>query len=98
MTSPTAVEIRATSRSRSAADHSGSIRAYYPFWDAQYRPYLRMAVEALPLEQFDFKPRPEVFTAREMIVHIAEAERWWTHHIVEGEPYEDWVVPHEDKA
>jgi hypothetical protein len=68
-------EIRAASRKISAADHSGTIRSFYPYWDPQYRPYLLMAVEALPREHFDFKPRAEMLTAHQTIVHIAEAER-----------------------
>ena len=77
---------------------AGTIKAQYPFWDAQYRPYLLAAVDQLPVERFDYKPRPEMMTAQQVILHIAEAERWWIHHIVEGEAYEDWVVEHEDPA
>ena len=82
-------------RSLSAADHPGKIRAYYPFWDTQYRPFLLQAVAAVPAERFDFKPRPEMFTAHQIVVHIAECERGFIH-IVEGGPYEKWVVEHED--
>lgn len=91
-------EIRAASRKISAADHPGTIRSFYPYWDAQYRPYLLMAVEALPREHFGFKPRPEMLTAHQTIVHIAEAERAWMHSVVEGGPDELWVVEHEDLA
>jgi len=65
-------------------DYTGTIRSYYPYWDAQYRPYLLMAVDALPADRFDFKPRPEMLTAHQVIVHIAETERWWIHVVVEG--------------
>ena len=91
-------EIRAASRKLSAADHSGTIRSFYPFWDAQYRPYLLMAVASLPPEHFGFKPRPDMLTAHQTIVHIAEAERAWLHFVVEGGPEELWVVEHEDPA
>jgi len=91
-------EIRAASRKISAADHSGTIRSFYPYWDAQYRPYLLMAVEALPREHFDFKPRADMLTAHQTIVHIAEAERAWMHSVVEGGHDELWVVEHEDPA
>jgi uncharacterized damage-inducible protein DinB len=91
-------EIRAASRRISAADHPGTIRAFYPYWDAQYRPLLLMAVEALPREHFDFKPRAEMLTAHQTIVHIAEAERVWMEAIVGGRPEELWVVEHEDPA
>ena len=84
-------DIRAASRKLSAADHAGTIRSFYPFWDAQYRPYLLMAVDALPREHFDFKPRPEMLTAHQTIVHIAEAERAWICSVVEGHPDEEWV-------
>jgi uncharacterized damage-inducible protein DinB len=57
-----------------------------------------MAVEALPSDRFDFKPRPEMLTAHQLIVHIAEAERGWLHNVVEGGKYEEWVVEHEDPA
>jgi uncharacterized damage-inducible protein DinB len=30
-------------------------------------------------------------TARQVILHIAESERYWIHHIVEGEPFEDFI-------
>jgi uncharacterized damage-inducible protein DinB len=78
---------------RSQQDFAGTIKAYYPYWDSQYRLYLLDAVDRLPAAQFDYKPRPEMLTARQVVLHIAEAERWWIHHVVDGEPYEDWVVP-----
>ncbi|HYM82449.1 MAG TPA: DinB family protein [Candidatus Limnocylindria bacterium] len=98
MSTTTAVDIRAASRKLSAADFAGTIRSYYPYWDVQYRPYLIMAVEAFPADRLDFKPRPELLTARQMILHIAECERGWIYNVVEGGPYEDWVVEHEDPA
>ena len=82
-------------------DYPGTIRSCYPYWDTQYRPYLLMAVEALPPERFDFKPRPDMLTAHQTILHIAEAERGWIHSVVEGGPgeeWEEWVVEHEDPA
>ena len=82
----------------SAGDYKGTIQSYFPFWDSYFRPYLLDAVDLLPTAHFDFKPRPEMLTASQVILHIAEAERWWIHHIVEQEPYEDWVIPHEDRA
>lgn len=94
MTTMTADEIRFASRTRSAADHAGTIRSYYPFWDTRYRPFLIQAIEAIPADQFDFKPRPELLTAHQIIVHIPEAERAWIHHIVEGGTEEEWVSPH----
>ena len=90
--------LRDAGRYRSAADHPGSIHAFYPFWDEQYRPFLVAAVEGFPDEHLHFKPRPELLTAHQMILHIAEAERGWVHNVVEGAPYEDWIVPHEDPA
>ncbi len=84
-------DIRAASRKLSATDFTGTIRSFYPFWDAQYRPYLLMAVDALPSEHFDYKPSPPMLTAHQIIVHIAEAERAWIRSIVEGEPDEEWV-------
>jgi uncharacterized damage-inducible protein DinB len=89
-------DIRAASRKLSAEDFSGTIRSFYPYWDAQYRPYLLMAVDALPREHFDFKPRPEMLTAHQTIVHIAEAERAWIYATVEGHPDEEWVSEHAD--
>jgi len=91
-------EIRAASRKTSAADHPGTIRSFYPYWDAQYRPYLLMAVEALPRQHFDFKPRADMLTAHQTIVHIAEAERGWMHAVVDGGPDEEWVSEHPDPA
>ena len=84
-------DIRAASRKLSAGDYPGTIRSFYPYWDAQYRPYLLMAVDALPREHFDFKPRAEMLTAHQAIVHIAEAERAWIHFVVDGNPEEEWV-------
>jgi len=98
MPTTTAAQIREASRKLSAADYAGTIRSFYPFWDAQYRPFLIRAVEALPVERFHFKPLPEMFTAHQVIVHIAECERGWIHNIVEGGTYEEWVVPHPDPA
>ena len=60
MSTMTTAELREASRKRSAADPPGSIRSFYPYWDAQYRPCLLKAVEALPRDRFDFKPRPEM--------------------------------------
>lgn len=98
MPTPTLTEIRAAGRRASARDHPDTIRAFYPFWDAQYRPLLLKSVEALPAEHFDFKPRPEMLTAHQIVLHVAEAERAWIHHVAEGGPYEEWVVPHSDPA
>jgi uncharacterized damage-inducible protein DinB len=96
MTTTAEAKLREASRKLSAPDFAGTIRSFYPYWDAQYRPYLIRAVEALPSDRFDWKPQPEMFTARDMIVHIAEAERGWIHTIVDGGTDEEWVVPHED--
>ena len=98
MSGTTAAELRDAGRAQSAADFPGTIRSYYPFWDAQYRPFLLQAVESLPVERFDWKPRPEMLTARQTILHIAETERWWIDHIVEGKGYEDYVLAHRDPA
>ncbi len=79
-----------------AASYEGTIKSFYPYWDAQYRPYLLDAVRMLPPEHFDWKPRPEMLTAQQIILHIAEAERWWIRHIVDGEAdYVDYVVADE---
>jgi uncharacterized damage-inducible protein DinB len=91
MTNLSPDDIRAASRKLSAADHAGTIRSFYPYWDAQYRPYLLMAVHALPRQHFDFKPRAEMLTAHQTIVHIAEAERAWIHAVVDGNQDEEWV-------
>jgi uncharacterized damage-inducible protein DinB len=96
--SPTILELREAARLRSAADHEGTIGAFYPFWDAQYRPYLLLALDRLPVERFDFKPRPELMTAHQMVLHIAEAERGWMNHVVGGGPDEEWVTPHQDPS
>ncbi|MGH7724302.1 MAG: DinB family protein [Candidatus Eiseniibacteriota bacterium] len=96
MATSIAVRIRDTARGLSAASAAGTVRSYFPLWDAQYRPFLRLAVEALPVDRFDFKPRPAMLTAQQLLVHIAESERGWIHHVLEGGPYEEWVVPHAD--
>ena len=98
MTTARTAELRDAGRALSAADHPGTIRAFYPFWDTRYRPFLVRSVEALPAERFDFKPRPEMLTAHQVILHIAEAERAWIHHVVEGGREEEWVSPHPDPA
>lgn len=94
-----ALALRAAARKLSATDFQGTVRAYYPYWDTQYRPMLLQAVEALPASQFQFKPHPALLTAHQTILHIAEAERAWMHCIVNraGE-VEEWVVPHEDPS
>ncbi len=98
MSQMTTVELREASRKLSAAAYPGVIRSYYPYWDAQYRPYLLMAVDALPRDRFEFKPRPEMLTAHQTIVHIAEAEHAWIQNIVNGGTYEEWIVEHADPA
>jgi uncharacterized damage-inducible protein DinB len=95
---PTLLERRAAARALSAADHAGVIRAHYPYWDVQYRPYLLAAVDAFPAEALDYKPKPEMMTAREIMVHIAEAEAGWIDHAVDGGPYVEWIVPADDPA
>ena len=82
----------------SAGAHPGTVKSHFPFWDSYFRPYLLDAVDLLPAAHFDFKPRPEMLTARQVILHIAEAERFWIHHVVEKEPFEDFVVRHDDPA
>ena len=96
MPTMTTAELREASRKLSAVDYPGTIRAFYPYWDAQYRPYLLMAVDALPADRFDYKPRPDMLTAHQVILHIAEAERAWMHNVMEGGTYEEWVAEHED--
>ena len=98
MTGTTAAQLRDAGRNLSAANYPGTIRSFFPFWDAKYRPFLLQAVEALPADRFEFKPRPDMLTAQQVILHIAEAERGWIHNVVEGGPYEEWVVPHQDPA
>jgi len=98
MTPKSPAEIRTDARKRSAADPPGTIGSFYPFWDTMYRPFLIQAVLALPAERFDFKPHPEMFTAHQVILHIAECERGWIYNTVEGGPYEEWIVPHRDPA
>lgn len=98
MSRATADEIRNSTRSLSAADFAGTIQAHYPFWDARYRPFLLLALDAFPAERFDWKPRPEMLTASQTFLHIAEAERSWIHHILDGGAEEDWLVPHADSA
>ncbi len=98
---PNMLELRVAARARTAADFPGTIRAYYPYWDAQYRPYLLEAVNAFPAEQLDYKPKSEMLTARQVILHIAEAETSWIDVIVEGAPddaWKDWVVQADDPA
>jgi len=91
--------LRAAARSRSAGDYAGTIRAYYPYWDAQYRPYLIEAVKRFPVEQLDYKPQPDMLTSRQTILHIAEAERSWIHAAIDGHPEdEDWVSQADDPA
>jgi uncharacterized damage-inducible protein DinB len=94
-------EVREASRKVSAADYVGTIRSFYPYWDALYRPYLLLALDALPQERFDFKPRPEMLTAQQIIVHIAENEWGFVDNIVDGgmnRKWEHWVVEHEDPS
>jgi len=72
--SAVAPSTRELARLDSAGKHAGLIKAHYPFWDSYFRPALLTAVERLPTDHFDFKPRPEMMTARQHILHIAEAE------------------------
>jgi uncharacterized damage-inducible protein DinB len=95
---PTLSEIRAAARRRSADDYGGTIRAFYPYWDLQYRPYLLEAVGRFPAAQLDYKPRPEMMTARQVILHIAETEHGWVHAAIDGHREEEWVVAAADPA
>jgi uncharacterized damage-inducible protein DinB len=85
-------------RRRSGAGHAGTIRAYFPWWDTQVRAGLVRLIEAFPERDFDFKPRPELLTARELVVHIAEAEFAWVHCVIDGGTDEEWVAPRDDPA
>jgi len=78
-----------------SSDHAGTVKAGFPFWDSKIRPYLLDAIDLLPAAHFDYKPQPDMLTARQVILHIAETERYWVHHIVEGEPFEDFIVREE---
>jgi len=101
MTTTNTAEIREASRKLSAADYAGTIRSFYPYWDAQYRPYLLLALDALPPERFDFKPRPEMLTAHQITLHIAENEWGFVHNIVDtgmATAWEHWIVEHEDPS
>ena len=93
MPSPTHAEIRARCRAVSAEDFAGTVRSVFPDWDLGHRPFLLPTIEAFPAADLDSKPTPASLTAREMLVHIAEAEYAWIAHIVDGAPYEEWVVP-----
>ena len=91
-------EIRAAARGRSAGDFAGTIRAHYPYWDLQYRPYLLEAVDRFPPAQLDYKPLPELMTVRQIILHIAETEHGWIHAALDGGREEEWIVPAADPA
>jgi len=92
MTAPTFDPI--AERRRSGAEHAGTIRAYFPWWDTQVRPGLIRVIEAFPERDLDFKPRPELLTARETVVHIAEAEHSWVDGVLgQGADNEEWVSP-----
>jgi uncharacterized damage-inducible protein DinB len=83
---------------KSGAEFKGTVKEFFPFWDSYFRPYLLDAIDLLPAAHFDYKPRPEMLTAQQVVLHIAEVEHWWVHHIIEKEPYQDFVVGHEDPA
>lgn len=85
-------------RRRSGIEHAGTIRAYFPWWDTQVRPGLLRLVAAAAERDLDFKPRPELMTVRELVVHIAETERAWVHCTIDGATDEEWVVPIDDPA
>jgi len=89
------LDLRIAARANCPHEHAGIIRSYYPFWDAQYRPYLLAAVDALPGEHFDFKPRPDMLTARQIVVHLAEAEVAWNRILDHGPEVDspEWVAP-----
>jgi uncharacterized damage-inducible protein DinB len=89
---------RAIAVRHSAADFPGTIRSFYPFWDTQYRPYLVEAVRLLPAEHFDWKPQPGMFSARQIVLHIAEVESYWIDHLAGGAPYTDFVVDREGQV
>lgn len=90
--SAVAPSTRDLARLDSAGKHAGIIKAHYPFWDTYHRPGLLAALDALPTEHFDYKPRPEMMTARQQLLHIAEAELRWVSHIVDGEPPVDYTL------
>jgi uncharacterized damage-inducible protein DinB len=92
------IPVRRKAQRLSAKNAEGTVRAFYPYWDSQYRPYLIEAIRRLPIENFDYKPRPEMLTSQQIIVHIAEAERGWIDNIVNGGPYEEMVVPADDPS
>ena len=96
--STTTEEARDLARLDSAGQHAGIIKSHYPYWDSYFRPSLLAAVDRLPAEHFDFKPRPEMLTARQQILHIGEAELWWVSHIVDGEAFADYTLEADDKA
>jgi uncharacterized damage-inducible protein DinB len=85
-------------RRRHGRQHAGTIRAYFPWWESQVRVGLLRVVAALPEADLDFKPRPELLTARETLVHIAEAERSWVHCVLDGAGGDqEWVVPVDER-
>ena len=98
MTTTTKVYDPLAERRRSGAEHAGTIRSHFPWWDTQVRPGLVRLIESMPDRELDFKPRPELMTARELVVHIAEAEHAWIESVLGGAKDEDWVVPREDPA
>ena len=98
MSDSRAIDIRTAARVQSAANHPGLVRSYFPFWDTRIRPFLILAVGALPQDRFGFKPAPALYTAHQVIVHIAEAERGWISNVVDGGDYEEWIIPNADPA
>ena len=91
-------ELTRSALTLSAGEYSGAIGSYFPFWDSYFRPSLLESVERLPTGHFDYKPKPEMLTASQVILHIAETERLWIHHIVEREKFERFVVLHDDPS
>jgi len=85
-------------RRRHGAQHTGTIRAYFPWWDTQVRPGLLRVIAAFPERDLDFKPLPELLTARETLVHIAEAEHAWVHCVLDNAAADqEWVTPVDEK-
>jgi uncharacterized damage-inducible protein DinB len=49
----------------------------FAIWETDIRSYLIEVLQAMPSQQWDFAPVPEVMSFRRMALHIADAEEGW---------------------
>ena len=68
----------------------------YPYW-RDNRTLLAQVAGVLRDEDLEFRPRPELRSAGDVVRHVITTEEYWWRGGIQGEPYDKWRPPDWDR-